>query len=856
MPSALIRIDQPAHPSVPVGQPGRARDDLVIGQPVTCRNANNVDVNRWIWLLVDKPIGSAAVLSGTTSPTVSFTPDIPGSYLVRLVVNDGLIGEFDEKVAAVRDDAGHRFPATGETLPAVNWPDNNGKGWGKDLEGIIRETVDAQSLAGTLVVGNKTLGRDIELTMGDSVIGENGGSITFDGDGDVVITAGIEWITCDGTLYTPSDLVVDGDGVIGGSLAVTVDFNVGGDASVGGKLSVAGLIDPSGLVLDEQVSCPFTPPVAAKGTLWTKDVGGTTVLMFTTDAGVDTQLANMAGVTLTAVLTAGNTTGTKNIVISNGDQIQGADGGSISFEAATGLLQLSAARAPYLLLALAELAGGATGATDIVIGPGDDDAPHGTTIISGTDQVGSVKFTDTPGTHQGAVRYDQDTDRLYFDAGGGARFYIDSTGVFPNATATYDIGSSSVRPRDTWLSRVLYAGGGVTGHSVNASDMSIGDGSATPRGATFHSTFGGALYWADTVGGTQGGVAYVHSGDTLYLIAGGVAIQVTATALLPDGDGVQAFGSAAKRWTTGFFNTAVASPLVRGTDFGAGSGAGGAQTTRGGDGGTTGGVGGAMAIRGGNAQANNDVGGTVSITSGDSHGNANAPHIELTSGAGNKIGLVRCTNTCIEIAEAGATPGVTIGAGYGRWWVKNTSPTSGWFTDSSANEIDVTRMPTISGGVGDAHLPATNPATKGETTGTMPCVNLANAATQNAHWWKNIPRTYLGGNLTFRLWWTGTANAVGNAVRFQLLFDKAVNARDLAIDNSTTNGAGGGGDPFIVVGPTTANVLKFTDWTLTNTNMNSIAAGDLFRVQLRRLGSDAADNYTGTVSVIGWEMFP
>ena len=147
---ASIRIDQLTHPTVPIGQPGRARDDLVLGQPVTARNSDNTDVVRWVWALVDKPLGSVAVLSGTTVPQVTFTPDVPGSYLLRLSVDDGVAGQIDHKVAAVRDSVGHRYPATGEDASSTNWPGNDSKGWGKDAEQILRGLASPQLIAGVM----------------------------------------------------------------------------------------------------------------------------------------------------------------------------------------------------------------------------------------------------------------------------------------------------------------------------------------------------------------------------------------------------------------------------------------------------------------------------------------------------------------------------------------------------------------------------------------------------------------------------------------------------------------------------------------------------------------------------------
>ena len=145
--TASIRIDQPLNPTTPIGQPGRARDDLLLALPVTLRNSDNTDVVRWVWAMVDRPLGSSAVLSSTTSPQVTFTPDVAGSYLARLLVNDGVAGELDLKVAACRNSLGWRFPATAETAASVNWPGNDSKGWGKDAEQILRGQSQPQLLS-------------------------------------------------------------------------------------------------------------------------------------------------------------------------------------------------------------------------------------------------------------------------------------------------------------------------------------------------------------------------------------------------------------------------------------------------------------------------------------------------------------------------------------------------------------------------------------------------------------------------------------------------------------------------------------------------------------------------------------
>ena len=44
----------------------------------------------WLWEVVRRPTGSAAVLQNTTLPNPTFTPDVPDTYLFRLTTSDGI----------------------------------------------------------------------------------------------------------------------------------------------------------------------------------------------------------------------------------------------------------------------------------------------------------------------------------------------------------------------------------------------------------------------------------------------------------------------------------------------------------------------------------------------------------------------------------------------------------------------------------------------------------------------------------------------------------------------------------------------------------------------------------------------
>jgi hypothetical protein len=116
MASASIRIDQPLNP-IPNGVPGISRDDIALGRPVIVRNGNANGVRSRRWKL-DPAYGSTVSLSSTDGEAPSFTPDVPGTYLISLAVNAGGEGEVNKLAIIVKDPAGHRDPHTNEGAEA------------------------------------------------------------------------------------------------------------------------------------------------------------------------------------------------------------------------------------------------------------------------------------------------------------------------------------------------------------------------------------------------------------------------------------------------------------------------------------------------------------------------------------------------------------------------------------------------------------------------------------------------------------------------------------------------------------------------------------------------------------------
>lgn len=136
--AASIVIDQV---TLGAGTAGRSRNDGVLAQVVTLRNADNTSALRWQWVL-EVPRGSAAVLSSPSSASCQFTPDIIGTYAITLLINEGKARtQVQKRLFAVKSTLGRRYPAQGEGNEA-NWTSAytgvaNETGWWEDLIDIL-----------------------------------------------------------------------------------------------------------------------------------------------------------------------------------------------------------------------------------------------------------------------------------------------------------------------------------------------------------------------------------------------------------------------------------------------------------------------------------------------------------------------------------------------------------------------------------------------------------------------------------------------------------------------------------------------------------------------------------------------
>jgi hypothetical protein len=88
--------------SAPVAVAGPDQSILKLHQPVQLDGSQSTDADNdpltFCWEFEVIPDGSTAVLTGANTPTPTFTPDRYGTYVVRLVVNDGWADSTPDKV--------------------------------------------------------------------------------------------------------------------------------------------------------------------------------------------------------------------------------------------------------------------------------------------------------------------------------------------------------------------------------------------------------------------------------------------------------------------------------------------------------------------------------------------------------------------------------------------------------------------------------------------------------------------------------------------------------------------------------------------------------------------------------------
>ncbi|MGD8885099.1 MAG: PKD domain-containing protein, partial [Gammaproteobacteria bacterium] len=102
----IVNITTENSPPVAVAGPDQT---ALIGDFVALDGSGSSDVDGdpliYTWSLSSVPVGSAAVLSDPATVTPSFVVDLPGTYTVQLIVNDGMVNSTPDMVVVSTDNS-------------------------------------------------------------------------------------------------------------------------------------------------------------------------------------------------------------------------------------------------------------------------------------------------------------------------------------------------------------------------------------------------------------------------------------------------------------------------------------------------------------------------------------------------------------------------------------------------------------------------------------------------------------------------------------------------------------------------------------------------------------------------------
>ena len=133
----------------------------------------------------------------------------------------------------------------------------------------------------------------------------------------------------------------------------------------------------------------------------------------------------------------------------------------------------------------------------------------------------------------------------------------------------------------------------------------------------------------------------------------------------------------------------------------------------------------------------------------------------------------------------------------------------------------------------------------GSNPEAYPTFQLADAATQGVYTVRQLPRdAKTASPSSVILWWASSLNENGTAVRF------SINAVALAVGSVVS----GTGTTTAFTGTSANKSSQVLIGEIATQVLASSSPGDLIRLNVRRLGADALDTYTGTVRLVGIEL--
>jgi hypothetical protein len=159
----------------------------------------------------------------------------------------------------------------------------------------------------------------------------------------------------------------------------------------------------------------------------------------------------------------------------------------------------------------------------------------------------------------------------------------------------------------------------------------------------------------------------------------------------------------------------------------------------------------------------------------------------------------------------------------------------------AADHTDITRKLLLA--AADAGLDGSVLQLWGAAPDATRIVTLANAATQGAFWQFLVPADWASGVISVQpIWIPSATDGTAHTVRWSMVAASLAAGINSGVAGTTV--AWTGSSAARTQGVVVAD-------TLTSTTLTPAAAGDLMRVNLRRVGADGADTYVGDVDLVG-----
>jgi hypothetical protein len=236
MPGAVIVADQSA--GAGAGSPGVARKDLWQGRAVSLYLGVGGNTT-YLWELLNKPTGSASVLTSSTASTSEFTPDLVGTYRVRLTVNGGGPGNVQTRVyrcrytnAGALASRGWALPAYGETAAEANYG-SNAIGYGEVFETILAD-----------ILANLGGGGGGSVPTGTGIPHIVGG--VQDAAASLIVNADVH---ASAAIAASKVVQATGTGiphVVGGALSAASSLIVNADVDAAAAIALSKIVNPTG----------------------------------------------------------------------------------------------------------------------------------------------------------------------------------------------------------------------------------------------------------------------------------------------------------------------------------------------------------------------------------------------------------------------------------------------------------------------------------------------------------------------------------------------------------------------------------------------------------------------------------